>query len=187
MAANDLFANDGPVYQINYHPPAPAQGGQSSVNVFRKLFAKLEKEAAEDKVLNSYIRQLEVYTRQVADEKVIGLEEKLRSAGRDDQVMIAKALKENVYGEIKANLFSPAYQLIVATLMARVHERFNSQVRHLINAGVDASLIDQFVSNTITTPIANELDDCPQFEDVAIDYVRGMIYFLTGNCHIRWD
>ncbi|MDR9759421.1 hypothetical protein RJJ37_07210 [Rhizobium redzepovicii] len=187
MAANDIFANDGPVYQINFPPSASSHAPHSNVNVFRKLFAKLEKEATEDKVLNNYIRQLEVYTRQVEDENVIGLEEKLRLAGRNDQVMIAKALKENVYGEIKANQFSPAYQLIVATLMAKVHERFNSQVRHLINAGMDSSLIDQVVSNTITTPIANELDDCPQFEDVAIDYVRGMIYFLTGNCHIRWD
>ncbi|MBY2994505.1 hypothetical protein ELI49_24210 [Rhizobium ruizarguesonis] len=188
MAGNDLFANAGPVYLINnYNPAPPLQGGPPSVNVFRKLFAKLEKEAAEDKLLSSYIRQLEVYTRQVEDEKVIGLEEKLRLAGRDDQVVFATGLKENVYGEIKANQFSRAYQLIVATLMAKVHERFNSQVRHLINAGVDASLIDQAVSNIITTPIANELDECPQFEDVAIDYVRGMIYFLTGNCHIRWD
>lgn len=187
MAANDVFANNGAVIQYNYLSTTHPQVGQSSVNVFRKLFAKLEREAAEDKVLSSYIQQLEVYTRQVEDETVVGLEEKLRSAGRDDQVMIAKALKENIYGEIKANQFSPAYQLIVATLMAKVHEKFNSQVRHLIKAGVDASLIDQAVSNIITTPIANELDDCPQFDDVSIDYVRGMIYFLTGNCHIRWD
>jgi len=185
MGGRDLYANGGDVNIYNAAPdlqPAP-----KSTNVFRKLFSRLEREAAEDKVLNSYIRQLEVYTRQVENEDVVGLEAKLVLAKRERQVQLAKALKENVYGEIKANQFSPAYQLIVATLMARIHERFDSQVRHLIDAGVDASLVDQAVSENITVPIANELDECPQFEDVSIDYVRGMIYFLTGNCHIRWD
>lgn len=185
MGGRDVYANAG---DVNIYNAAPdLHHAPNSTNVFRKLFSKLEKEAAEDKVLSAYIRQLEVYTRKVENEDVIGLEAKLVLANRERQVHLAKALKENVYGEIKANQFSPAYQLIVATLMARIHERFNSQVRHLIDAGVDASLVDRAISENIIVPIANELDDCPQFEDVSIDYVRGMIYFLTGNCHIRWD
>ncbi|RNJ47282.1 hypothetical protein B5V01_24350 [Mesorhizobium erdmanii] len=176
----NVYANQGDVYLA---PPAPP----SSPNAFRKLFAKLEAEAAEDKVLTSYIRQLEVYTRRVENEEVIGLAEKLHLAGRDHQITIAKALKENVYADIKANIFSPTYQLIVATLMSKVHERFDTQIRPLIKAGVDNAHIDRAVSEQINIPISNELDDCPQFKDVAIDYVRGMVFFLTGNCHIRWD
>lgn len=185
MAARDVIAPNGDVI-INYSKAAPHAGHQP-INVFRKLFDKLEKEAASDKGLTAYIRQLEVYTRQVENEEVSGLEAKLRAAGRERQVMIATSLKEHVYGELKANMFSKAYQLIVATLVAKVHERFDSDIRPLIEAGTDAALIDQTVSRIITIPIANELDDCPQFQDVAIDYVRGMLYFLTGNCHIRWD
>ncbi len=40
---------------------------------------------------------------------------------------------------------------------------------------------------TTALAVCTKLEDCPQFEDVAVDYVRGMVYFLTGNCHIRWD
>jgi hypothetical protein len=177
----NVYANEGDVY-VNPQPPAAPPS-----NPFRKLFARLESEAEEDKVLTSYIRQLEVYTRRVEDEEVIGLEEKLRLAGRAHQLTIATALKENVYADIKANLFSPTYQLIVATLMSKVHERFDSNIRHLINAGADSAQIDKAVSEQITVPISNELDECPQFRDVALDYVRGMLFFLTGNCHIRWD
>lgn len=176
----NVYANDGHVYLTPQPPSAPP-------NPFRKLFAKLESEAEEDKVLTSYIRQLEVYTRRVENEEVIGLEEKLRLAGRDHQLTIAKALKENVYADIKANIFSPTYQLIVATLMSKVHERFDTQIRPLIKAGTDSAHVDKVVSEQITIPISNELDECPQFEDVALDYVRGMLFFLTGNCHIRWD
>jgi hypothetical protein len=159
----------------------------SRQSVFRKLFTRLENEAAADQVLTSYIRQLEVYTRRVENEEVIGLEEKLRLAGRERQLAIAVALKENVYADIKANIFSPTYQLIVATLMSKVHERFDTQIRPLIEGGRDSALIDKVVSEEITVPISNELDDCPQFKDVALDYVRGMVFLLTGNCHIRWD
>lgn len=176
----NVYSNNGDVYVA---PPASV----GPPNPFRKLFVKLENEAAENKVLTSYIRQLEVYTRRVENEEVIGLEEKLRLAGRDHQLTIAVALKENVYADIKANIFSPAYQLIVATLMSKVHERFDSQIRPLIKAGLDSAHIDRAVSEQITNPISNELDECPQFEDVALDYVRGMVFFLTGNCHIRWD
>jgi hypothetical protein len=71
--------------------------------------------------------------------------------------------------------------------MSKVHERFDTQIRPLIEAGLDKAYIDRVVSEQITVPISNELDGCPQFKDVALDYVRGMTFFLTGNCHIRWD
>jgi hypothetical protein len=156
-------------------------------SVFRKLFDKLEQEVASDKNLTTYIRQLEVYTRHVDSEEVIGLEQKFQLAGRASQLAVAVALKESVYSDIKANVFSPTYQLIVATLMSKIHERFVTDIRPLIEAGGSRSQVDKAFSALITVPIASELDDCPQFEDVAVDFVRGMTFFLTGNCHIRWD
>jgi hypothetical protein len=177
----NVFAPAGDLHITQQSPAGDVQ------SVFRKLFTRLENEAAADKVLTSYIRQLEVYTRRVENEEVIGLEQKLRLAGRERQLTIAVALKENVYADIKANIFSPTYQLIVATLMSKVHERFDTQIRPLIEADLDKAHIDKAVSEQITIPISNELDGCPQFKDVALDYVRGMTFFLTGNCHIRWD
>lgn len=192
MGGRDVHVYNGPV--INNAAPlpstsaaviAPQQSG--TPNPFRKLFLKLESEAAEDKVLTSYIRQLAVYTRRVDNEEVIGLEQKLRLAGRDRQLTIGSALKENVYAAIKANIFSPTYQMIVATLMSKVHERFDAEIRPAIKNGADNETIDKLVSQLITIPISSELDECPQFDDVSLDYVRGMLFFLTGNCHIRWD
>ncbi|MBB4521925.1 UNVERIFIED_ORG: hypothetical protein M2435_001955 [Rhizobium sophorae] len=179
----NVYANAGDVYLT---APADLARNQKA-SVFRRLFERLEQEANEDKVLTGYIRQLEIYTRVVENEEVVGLEQKLRMAGRDRQVTLATGLKENVFATLKANLFSPTYQMIAATLMAKVHERFESDVRHLIDDGADSAAIDRAVSQHIIAPFAEELEECPQFEDVAVDYVRGMVYFLTGNCHIRWD
>lgn len=177
----NVFAPEGDLHITQQLPSA------NSRSVFRKLFDKLENEAATDKTLTTYIRQLEIYTRRVEDEKVIGLEQKLKMAGRERQVSMAVSLKESVYADIKTNVFSWTYQLIVATLMSKIHERFETEIRPLIEAGVDKAHIDKVFSEQITIPISQELDDCPQFKEVAVDYVRGMTFFLTGNCHIRWD
>ncbi|MEZ2145366.1 ABC-three component system protein [Bradyrhizobium sp. DN5] len=177
----NVYAPEGDLHITQQLPSA------NSRSVFRKLFDKLENEAATDRTLTTYIRQLEIYTRRVEDEKVIGLEKKLKMAGRERQVSMAVALKESVYADIKTNVFSSTYQLIVATLMSKIHERFETEIRPLIEAGLDRAHIDKVFSEQITIPISQELDDCPQFKDVAVDYVRGMTFFLTGNCHIRWD
>ncbi|MBY3595037.1 ABC-three component system protein [Rhizobium bangladeshense] len=185
LAARDvnIYNNTGDLYVV-----APSDGAvPAKASVFRRLFDKLEREAREDQVLTGYIRQLEIYTRSIENEEVVGLEQKLKMAGRERQIQLAKALKENVYSALKVNIFSPTYQLIAATLMARVHERFESYVRPLVDNSCDAGAIDKAISEHIVQPFAAELEDCPQFEEVAVDYVRGMVYFLTGNCHIRWD
>lgn len=106
----NVYAPEGDIH-ITQQLPSP-----NSRSVFRKLFDKLENEAATDRTLTTYIRQLEIYTRRVEDEKVIGLEQKLKMAGREHQVSMAVALKESVYADIKTNVFSWTYQLIVATL-----------------------------------------------------------------------
>ena len=149
-------------------PPAPP------ASVFRKLFDQLENELQADKTLTTFINQLDIYTRKVEDETIVGLENKLVAAGRQHQIQMAMALKENVYANIKANLFSPTYQLIVATLMSKIHERFETQVRPLIETGIARPVIDKAFSDSITTPLAKDLEDCPQFNDVAIDYIRGI-------------
>lgn len=183
LAGRDVNIHNGPVYVTAY----PEHATSPRTSVFRRLFEKLEREAREDKVLTGYIRALEIYTRSVENEEVVGLEEKLKMAGRQRQTQLAKELKENVYSALKANIFSPTYQLIAATLIAKVHDRFETYVRPLIERSCDAETIDKAVSEHVVQPFAAELEDCPQFEDVAVDYVRGMVYFLTGNCHIRWD
>lgn len=180
----NIYQVAGDFHQTSSNAESPKY---SRVSVFRRLFEKLEREVAEDKVLTGYIRQLEIYTRVVENEEVVGLEHKLRTAGRDRQLTLATGLKENVFATLKANLFSPTYQMIAATLMAKVHERFETHVRPLIENGAETAAIDRAVSQHIIAPFSEELEECPQFEDVAVDYVRGMIYFLTGNCHIRWD
>jgi hypothetical protein len=165
---------------INIHsPPAPE-------SVLARLFRRLKDEAAEDKILREYISELEIFTRLVEDEEVVGLDKKLKAASREDQIQMASAMKEMVFAALRVNIFSPTFQQIYATLMGKVFEEFETWVRPAIRAGAGRQEIDELVSVKVVKPIMLEVESCGEYAGIATQTVRGMIYFLTGNCHIRW-
>ncbi|MHA6299833.1 ABC-three component system protein [Devosia sp. CAU 1758] len=179
MAARDVIAPSGD-YIVNV-----THGGRATSQL-HKLYKKLSEEAEGDKVLTTFIRQLEVYTRQVADEKVIGLEGKFAAANREIELDMAKVMKESVYADLRENLFSPTYQRIAATLMGKIHESFRNNVTPLVDEEASNKEIDFAVNTLVVAPIVHELSECPDFYDDPIRIVRGMLYFLTGNCHLGW-
>jgi hypothetical protein len=89
-------------------PPRPE-------NALARLFRRLKEEVINDQSLTEYIRELEIFTRHVEKEEIIGLEGKLQAAGRDDQLDMAMAMKEMVFSQLRDNIFSPTFQQIYAT------------------------------------------------------------------------
>lgn len=165
---------------VNIHAPRTPESALS------RLFARMKDEAKEDQTLCDYIRGLEIFTRTVENEEVVGLDGKLEAAGRKDQIDMALAMKEMVFSELKLNVFSPTFQLIYATLMGKVFEEFETWVKPAILKGQDRQVIDELVNTKVIRPIVAEVELCGDYQGVAPQTVRGMIYFLTGNCHIRW-
>ena len=151
-----------------------------------RLYRRLKNEVDGDPKLTEYIEHLQIFTRSVENEKVIGLEGKLTAANRIDQLDMAKAMKEAIYAQLRRNMFSKTFQTIYATLMAKIHEEFQTWVRPAIARGADRAEIDQLVNIHVVKTIVAELEMCPDYDGVPITTVRGMIYFLTGNCHLSW-
>jgi hypothetical protein len=48
----------------------------------------------------------------------------------------------------------------------------------------DPVLINSLISEKVINPLIVELGD--NLFDFTPDDVQGMLYFLTGNCHIKW-
>lgn len=151
-----------------------------------RLYRELREEASGDQALTDYIAQLKIFTRIVENEEVVGLDEKLQSAGRDDQLRMAKQLKEMIYAQLRENMFSRTFQTIYATLLGKIFEQFDVYVRPAIASGVDREAVDVLVHENVVMPVVAELERCPDCNDAPVQTVKGMIYFLTGNCHIRW-
>lgn len=156
---------------------------ESSLN---RLYRKLREEAEQDQELTDYIAQLQIFTRFVEDETVVGLDGKFDAANRQDQLDMAKAMKEMVYAELRKNMFSRTFQTIYATLMGKIYEEFQTWVQPAILKGASREQIDQLVNVHVVKPVVSELETCSEYDGVATSTVRGMIYFLTGNCHLVW-
>lgn len=165
----------------NVLPPLPVRE-----TPLARLYSKLRNEVAGDPELTDYIDHLKVFTRIVEDEDVIGLDGKFQAAGREDQLYMAKQLKEVVFGQLRQFMFSRTFQTIYATLMAKIHEEFQTWVAPAIKGGASRAEIDQLVNLYVVKPVVADLEICTDYEGVAIADVRGMIYFLTGNCHLCW-
>lgn len=156
---------------------------ESSLN---RLYRRLREEAEHDQELTDYIAQLQIFTRFVEDETVVGLDGKFTAANRQDQLDMAKAMKEMVYAELRKNMFSRTFQTIYATLMGKIYEEFQTWVQPAILKGASREQIDQLVNVHVVQPVVSELETCSEYDGVATSTVRGMIYFLTGNCHLVW-
>jgi hypothetical protein len=170
------------IHKTTYTINLPAPPAESRLN---RLYRRMAEEANDPK-LTEYIGQLEIFTRVVQDEDVIGVQQKLEAATRGDEVTLGEAMKEMIFAEIRQNKFSRSFQQIYATLMGRVHALFTQFVTPAIQAGASRMEIDSLVFEKIIQPVAAELEDCPDCTDAPETTVRGMLYFLTGNCHIRW-
>ena len=165
---------------INIHPPVPTV--ESRLN---RLYRRMAEEA-KDPALSEYIGQLKVFTRVVENEVVVGVDAKLELAGRSDEIEMATAMKEMIFAELRQNIFSKSFQIIYATLLGKLFELFNQHVRPLIQSGATKDAIDAVLTEKVIRPVVAELEQCPDCTDAPEVTVRGMIYFLTGNCHLKW-
>ena len=99
---------------------------------------------------------------------------------------MALAMKEHIYSTIRQNIFSRTLQTIYAILMAKIWEEFTTHVRPAIARGAAREEVDALINARVISPIAAELDSCPDYTGVSNVDIRAMLYFLTGNCHLVW-
>lgn len=151
-----------------------------------RLIKKLKEETAEDKSLKIYIEELSLFAQPLPAEPIQGLESKLLAADRSDELYDALALKEMIYERLKANIASPTFQQIYAYLLGLTKDRFATYVRHLIQEGATRPAVDQAIFEQVVEPIREELESCGEAHNFTPQTLRGLIYFLAGNCHIRW-
>lgn len=177
IGGRDVITVEG---DLHYKPEAPRE------TKLGQLYRRLRADVEADPQLVSYIGQLEIFTRVVVLEDVVGLDGKLGAAKRHSQIEMATVMKERIFANLRENLFSKTFQTIYAMVMVKIWEAFITHVRPAIEAGASAAEVDRLINVEVITPVAAELDACEDYDGVSITDVRGMLYFLTGNCHLLW-
>jgi hypothetical protein len=119
------------------------------------------------------------------DREIIGVERKLENGGRQDLVKEAIYQKDKFAKQIARRQMSLVEQKIYVQILSSINSDFNLKIRPLILEKKDKSEIDSAILNAIIIPVHQAV---VQFNDlITRDNVTGMLYFLTGKCHLVWS
>ncbi|WP_310449037.1 ABC-three component system protein [Sulfuritalea sp.] len=174
-AGRDLAGRD---INNSYQLPSPRTPMTALVEQYRS-------EAATDQTLSSLIDKLEHWFSNSTSSDVRSLEDKLTSSGRADLLEEALARKQAAYKLIMRNQGSKTAQMIFAYLLAEIVVNFEQTVRPMIQSGVDRAQVDKAILDNVISPTLKALEDNPLMLDKV--EIQSLLYFLGGNCHIRWD
>lgn len=150
-------------------------------------YSSLREEFRHDKRLEQ-IRD-DIKTLKTKLPRTIGLKRKLEDGGFGDNFYHeARRQKLQFYKKSTRYQYYESAQRIDSYLLAKVKSSFDSYVMPLIGVA-SKSAVKQAIYEKVVKPIMDEInrygvdDDCLCYTDTDI---KGMLYMLTGNCHINW-
>ena len=169
-------------------------GGNMTVNNYNsqpkpymqylKLVEEFEQELENGDIeFREFIDKIQHYTATI--DEFVGLEPKLTEAGFGNDIDWTQQMKEYYYKKITENNLSKATQKIHAFLLARICVLFNLHIKGAVNDGVSKDVIREMIIEKVINPVQDMLGE-NNVLDLYDDDITAMIYFLTGNCHIKW-
>lgn len=129
--------------------------------------------------------QLQHFCNVVTEGDVRGLEEKLSASDRQDLIIVAAQLKQSAFKTIMKWQTSGVAQDILTYVLATLHKDFLLNVTPAIQAGAPRVEIDKLINEKVLEPSQQILGD----NDLMLTPhdLLGLLFFLGGNCHVRWD
>lgn len=161
----------------NYYPSA-------SVEELALLYAKLRLDGIGDPSNNVFSHKLMHYLAVPTDGDVRGLEAKLRDSGRLDILHFAMREKEAAVKMLMRYQSSRSAQRVFTILLDELHTIYVLTVTPIIENGGDRAAVDEKISNALQV-IKSMLGE--NFLEFTVKDLLGLLFFLAGNCHIRWD
>jgi len=131
------------------------------------------------------IDELAEYFTDRPDREVIGLEEKLVQGDRKELIQNAVYLKYKFDRKVAKQQVSHVAQNVYVHVLSSIITAFEQKIRPLIVEERDKSEIDVIIYDEIILPIYRAVT---RFDTMATpEEVSGMLYFLTGKCHLVWS
>ncbi|MFK7828136.1 MAG: ABC-three component system protein [Congregibacter sp.] len=168
----DLVLGDKNIYAEELHP-------------LEKAIKAIQDTVAESPGLQGIIEELAEYTTNRPDREIVGVEAKLVAGGREDALENAVYYKNAFERRIAKKQLSRVEQHIYAHVLAMIETTFNQYVRPLILAGESKAIVDAAVHEKIFVPVYKAIVGFDA--TITTQHVAGMLYFLTGKCHLMWS
>ena len=172
----------------NYAPNADAivnfnTRGTRMDAYFRQLLEEIEKG-----VKAEVFDDLDYYRTKLDGQKDV--EEKLADGGfRPSKIKEAQRLKE-MYAKLAFQYDCyPSAQKIFHSLFARIKHEFDTSIFPLIEQKQPLNKVMEQIRLKIVIPIRDMLETNGAYDKylgLNEDHIYGMIYYLTGMCHLNW-
>jgi hypothetical protein len=148
-----------------------------------KLYEKIKVDGIGDPSSN-FSDKLQHYLSAQTDIDIRSLDDKLKDSGRKDLVILASMLKENAAKSIMKRQTSKTAQRIYVILLDQLHYDFMLKVTPLIESEKEREEVDNKIHEVI-----NEIFDLlgENVLEFTVKDLLGLLFFLGGNCHVRWD
>ena len=150
-----------------------------------KLVEQYLAETLADQSLSAWTEKLEHFLSNETSSDIRGLEEKLNCSGRGQMVKEALFRKQSAWKAIMRQQGSKSAQTIYTFLMAEIVVNFEQSVLPLVQANASRETIDSAMLDKVISPALQMLESNPLMLN-KMD-IQGLVYFLAGNCYIRWD
>ncbi|MES2514715.1 MAG: ABC-three component system protein [Bacteroidota bacterium] len=154
---------------------------------FSKRFEKLNTEVTSDTKYEGIMDALKHYLTKLDG---VDMPTKLQDGGfTEREILTATRRKEQYAKKLEKSKFYESAQWINSQLFAKIKINFEAYVEPLINSGAAKDEILLAVVQNVITPVLaliNEEGEHDTFLNYDAEDVFGMIYYLTGKCHINW-
>lgn len=150
-------------------------------------FKRLKEEVEKDIRYNGFIEDFKRYNTELDGKS---MPDKLVDGGFSEQEIQRATIRKHQYSKKleKSKLYETA-QLIDMELFAIINLNFETYVEPLIEKGAEKSDIKTCVREKIIDPIFKLINEDGQddtFLNYNVDDIYGMVFFLTGKCHLNW-
>lgn len=175
QAAGNIIVNKT---EINY---------EERITFLKQLTDKYKEEVKNNTntEFSGYIKRLERYIN-VADGELLDLTQKLTNAGYEKDLDWALRLKEQYAKMLQEHKFFKSSQQIHAFILARVIVLFQNHVLSTIRSGASQQVVRDVIYDKVIKQIESEIGGDYNVLELYSEDINGMIYFLTGNCHLVW-
>lgn len=145
---------------------------------------QIKKACRNDKKLIDIIDDLAELITEHPDREIIGLERKLVDGRRVDLFKRARRLKNKFSQRVAKNQMSTAEQRVYIQILSAINSTWYYSIYPKIIEGASNDEIDTLIYEELIMPIHQAI---VRFDiTVTSETVVGMLYFLTGKCHLVW-
>lgn len=151
------------------------------------LLNRLDKEILHgDTHVDGFIEDLQMFQDRRSSSKLVGLEEKLTDAERQDQLESALMKKEHFAKLLAKMQHYPSAQKIFALFLARINDVFENHIVPHVSS-LDRQEVDQIIEERIIQPTLSDMGSGFEHFTITHAHIRGMIYWLADRCYVRWS